>query len=215
MFIINTDPASGTYKNILGSYDTSGMDPHGITVVTNNKAIIAGSGGIEYQVVDIANDTITNCSGSLGDLNVNVYGIASVVENDGDAYSYIITSDSGSEFKIIEGGPSGKVGKSGVFESAIFDPGYQTAFNRLSYDSSTPSGTTLKFQVAIADQVSGSCAGSSYVYRDVDPSGAIPLDDDGVGYENPGRCFRYKILFDSTSAGTTPVVYSVTVNLSP
>ena len=214
-FIIDTDPASAKYKNILGSYDTSGMDPRGTTVTTNNKAIIVGIGGVTYQVVDIANDVITNCSGTLGNFNFNIYGIASIVEGDGDAYSYIITSDTTSEFKIIEGGPSGKVGKSGSFESAIFDAGYSTAFNRLSYAASVPSGTTLKFQVAVADPVGNSCTGSTYLYQDLGPSGAIPLNDDGTAYQNPGRCFRYKILFDTTSSGSTPVVYSVMINYSP
>ena len=216
LFIIDTNPLSPNYKNTLASYDTSGMDPQGVTVVTNNKAVIVGNGGIEYQVVDIANDVISNCSGSLGDFNINIYGIASVIEqSDGDAYSYIITSDSSSEFKIIEGGPSGKVGKSGVYESATFTVGYPTAFNRLSYTASTPVGTTVQFQVAVADAVSGNCNNAVFIYRDIDSSGALPLDDDGVDYENPGQCFRYKILFDSSSAGTTPVVYDVTVNLSP
>jgi type II secretory pathway pseudopilin PulG len=215
VFIIDSDPASGTYKQTLGSYDTSGMDPYGIAVVTNNKAIVVGAGGVEYQVVDIAGDTITNCSGSLGDFNFNIWGVASVVEEDGDAYSYIITSDGSSEFKIIEGGPTGKVGKSGSFESAIFDAGVSTAFNRLFSTTTIPSGTTLDFQVAVADAVSGSCAAAAFVYQDVDPSGAIPMDNDGTGYENPGRCARYKILFNSNSVGTTPVVYDVTVNYSP
>lgn len=215
LFIINTDPNSDKYKSIINSYDTSGMDPYGITVVTNNKAIIVGVGGIEYQVVDIANDVISSCSTTLGDFNFNIYGIASIIEQDGDAYSYIITSDINSEFKIIEGGPSGKVGKSGSFESGIFDAGYSTAFNRLFYNVNVPTGTSLKFQISSANPVNNNCNGSSYIYRDLDTSGTIPLDSDGQGFENPARCFRYKILFDSNSAGTTPIVYSVTVNMSP
>lgn len=215
LFIIDINSSSSTYKQILGSYNTSGMNPTGVTLVSNNKAIIVGTGGVEYQVVDVANDNITNCSGNLGDFNFDIRGIASVIELDGDAYSYIITSDTTSEFKIIEGGPSGQVGSSGVYESAIFNVGYSTAFNRLSYQALIPSGTTLKFQVAIADPVSGSCAQAIYTYQDLNPSGAIPFNNDNLDYENPAQCFRYKILLSTTTVGSTPVVYSVTANFSP
>lgn len=217
MFIIDVDSNSVTYKQVLASYDTLGMNPTGVTLVSNNKAIIVGSGGVEYQVVDVANDVISNCSNTLGDFNFNIRGIASVIEADGDAYSYIITDDNSSsgEFKIIEGGPSGQVGVSGVYESAIFDVGYSTAFNRLSYQILTPAGTTLKFQVAMADPVSGSCDQAIYTYQDLTPSGAIPFNNDDLDYENPAQCFRYKIFFNSTTVGSTPVVYSVTANFSP
>lgn len=215
LFIVDTNPSSPTYLQTLGNYDTSGMNPTGVTLVSNNKAIIVGIGGVEYQVVDVANDNISNCSGNLGDFNFDIRGVASVIEVDGDAYSYIITSDTASEFKIIEGGPSGQVGSSGVYESAIFDVGYPTAFNRLSYLATIPSETSLKFQVAVADPVSSSCDQAVYTYQDINPSGAITFNNDGLDYENPAQCFRYKILFNTTTVGSTPVVYSVSINFSP
>lgn len=48
------------------------------------------------------------------------------------------------------------------------------------------------------------------------PSGSpVLLDDDGSGYENPGRCFRYKAFFDSTDQNQTAVIQDMTVNYSP
>jgi hypothetical protein len=214
MFIINVDPASGQYRQTLSSYDTNGMDPYGITVVTNNKAIIVGHNGIEYQVVDLGNDSITSCSSGLN-VDSGINGVASVVEQDGDAYSYIITGDSSSEFKIIEGGPSGRVGTSGYYLSAIHDFGASTAINRLSFTGTIPGSTTLGFQVAMADPVSNSCTNANYVFTDIDSTGAIPYDDDGSDYENPARCMRYRLNFATTVNTSTPVLNDITFNYSP
>jgi hypothetical protein len=224
MFIVNTDSNSGTYRQTLSSYDTSGMDPYGVTVVTSNKAIIVGNGGVEYQVVDIANDTITNCSNTLGDFNVNIKGVASVVEQDGDAYSYIITGDSANEFKIIQGGPGGQNAITGTYDSGIFDPGYQTAFNRYEATYSTPLNTSISFQFAVADPVSGSCGGANYVFVGPDGTsgtfyttsiGAISTDDDNSGYENPGRCFRFRAYLTTTDSSATPILNDLRINYSP
>jgi hypothetical protein len=77
--------------------------------------------------------------------------------------------------------------------------------------------------VAVADQVSGSCTNANYVYVGPDGTsssfytteGAVALNDDGVGFENPGRCFRYKLFLHTGDSSSTPVVNSMTVNYSP
>jgi hypothetical protein len=108
VYILNT---SGSYNGVLpppmGIYDTGGMTPKGVAVVTNNKAIVVGSGGsLQYQVIDIVNETTPVSCGGLS-IPSGVNGISSVQEEDGDTYSYIITSDAGSELKIIQGGGGG------------------------------------------------------------------------------------------------------------
>lgn len=221
VFIIDTSTKSGS-RPTVGSYETNGMDPKGITVVAGNKTIVVGTGAEEYQVIDITNDANpSRCGGIEVDSGIN--GVASVIESDGDAYSYIITGDASSELKIIAGGPGGGYSASGTFESATFTAGYQTAFNRIIYTADTPSQTTLTVQVAVADAVAGSCNGVTYEFLGPDKTAAtyydsempIVLDDDSTGYENPGRCMRYKAYLDSGDSSQTPILYDVTVNYSP
>lgn len=208
-------------NQVLASQDTSGMDPHGVIAVTNNKVIIVGTGGYEYQVYNYndVNKTFSSCSGGAGYLNFDygVMGISSVIESDGDAYSYIITEDPVWKFKIIEGGPSGMAALSGTFTSNYFDAGNSTAFNRLSWTADIPTpATSLQFQVAVADPGSSGCSNAAYEFRDVDPiTGTIPLNDDGGNYQNPGQCFKYKANFTTDNTSTTPTLYDVTWGYSP
>jgi hypothetical protein len=221
-FIIDTSSKSGN-RPTIGSYNASGMDPNGVSVVTSNKAILVGTGAEEYQVIDITNEASPVRCGGL-QVNTGINGIASVLEADGDAYSYIITGDSASELKIIEGGPGGKFVSSGVFESATFSPGSEVVFNRLSTNFVVPNQTTLKYQVSGADKVSGACPASGYSFVGPDltdqtffatSSVQVPLSNDGAGYENPAACFRYKLFLDSADPSSTPVFNDITVNYSP
>lgn len=227
-FVIDITDKSGT-KGAIGSYDANGMNPKGLTAVTGNRAIEVGIGGIlNYQVIDLTDETnpvICTSGGRSGGLYIasGINGIASVLEEDGDAFSYIITGDADAELKIIEGGPGGQFAGSGTFESSIFDAGGDTAFNRFLATVAEPGGTGVKFQFAGADPVLGTCDGASFTFVGPDKTsstffeatGAIPLDDDGIAYENPARCFKYKAFLDSQTVGSTPIVYDVTVNYSP
>lgn len=220
-YIVDTSTKSGS-RSILGTYDTSGMSPVSVTVVTGNKAIVVGSGGQEYQVVSIANEASPTSCGGLN-IDTGVQGVASVLETDGDAYSYIITGDSSAELKIIEGGPGGRYATSGTYTSAAFDAGWTTAFNRINFGATVPNQTSIQVQVAVADAVSGSCTNANYQYVGPDgtsstfftQSGALALSDDSSGYENPGRCFKYKVYFSTSDSTATPVFQDVTVNYSP
>ncbi len=237
MFIVNVSTKTGS-RPMVGSYDTSGMDPKGITVVPGNRAIIVGSGGIEYQVIDISNESNPTSCGQedVVDSNGNaiaIHDVASVLETDGDAYSYIVTADANKEFKIIEGGPGGSYASNGEFESQTFNPGYETANNRFSATFSYPANTTIKFQVSIAKTVNGSCPSTGgYTYVGPDPTNpsvgssayyftpasgesvAFPLTGPS-GYANPGQCFRYKVFMTSSNQNSTPVLNDFTINYSP
>lgn len=221
VFIIDTSTKVGN-QPVLGSYDAAGMSPKGIVVVPGNRAIVVGVGGEEYQVLNISSETTpAKCGGLSVDTGINA--VASVVEADGDAYSYSITGDGTSELKIIEGGPGGAAGREGTFESAMFNAGTSVAFNRLSFSATTPNQTEVKLQLAGSDPVDGSCTGSTFSY--VGPDGtsgsfftaaaAIPLSDDVTGYENPSQCWRYKVFLTSTDVTQSPVVSDVTLNYSP
>lgn len=221
LFIINTQSKTGNLP-IISEYDTNGMNPTALALVTENKLITVGTGGEEYQVVDISVETApTRCGG----INVDsgIYGVNGVLESDGEAFSYIVTRDSNAEFKVIEGGAGEAFATDGTYQSKILTKDYSTAFNYMLSDITIPNATTAQYQVAVADQVSGSCTNANYVYVGPDGTsssfytteGAVALNDDGIGFENPGRCFRYKLFLHTNDSSSTPVVNSMTVNYSP
>ena len=223
-FIINTSSKTGA-RPLVGSYNANGMDPNAVAVVTNNKAVLVGTGGEEYQVIDIANESSPVRCGGLN-INTGVNGIASVLETDGDAYSYIITGDSASELKIIEGGPGGYYVPSGDFTSSVFDAGYSTAFNRFDVSVNRPTSTDVEFQVAVSQAVGGSCSGASYNFVGPDSTSSTfftTSETSGIqGFSlpippsiNPGRCFKYKAFFSTTAPTSNPIFNDITVNYSP
>lgn len=220
-FILDISSKTGD-RPILGSYEANGMSPKGITVVTGNKAILVGTGGEEYQTIDIANETTPVRCGGLN-INSGVNGVSSVLEQDGDVYSYVITGDASSELKIIEGGPGGQFATTGTFTSSAFDAGSTVAYNRIIPNIVEPLGTNLELQVAVASVADGTCINASYYFVGPDgtsntfftTSSAIPLLNNGQGYVNPGQCFKYKAFFSTTDPSAAPILNDVTVNYSP
>lgn len=228
-FIINTEDKTSPSLVSGGAYDTNNMDPKGVTVVTGNRAIVVGTGGVnQYQVLNIDNENApVNCGNLQVETGIN--GIASILQSNGYAYSYIITGDASSELKIILGGASGggNYSPSGLFESATFNAGNDVAWNSISSISSAGLSTTIQFKVALKDAVSGSCSAVSFTNSDFVGSngqtssffpqegGRLPFDNDGANYENPARCMRYRVYLTTSDQTQTPVVYSVSINYSP
>lgn len=227
-FIVDITTKTGS-RPTIGSYEANGMNPLAVGVVPGNKAVMGGSGGEEYQVLDISNEANPTRCGGLN-IDTGVRGIDTVIESDDDSFAYVVTGDAPSELKLIEGGPGGKHASSGDFTSAIIDTGSEVAFNKFIATVSQPLGTTLTFQVAGADRggAGNDCAGAIYNFVGPDGTastyysstgslieGSIPLNDDGSGYENPARCFRYKAYFNTTSSLSTPVLYDFNLNYSP
>jgi hypothetical protein len=205
---------------IVGSYEANGMNPKGVTVVTNNKAIIVGTSGEEYQVINLASETAPVYCGGLN-IDTGINGVSSVLEADGDAYSYIITGDASTELKIIQGGPGGGAGtytSAGTFTSQTFDAGHDVAFNYFSASISTPGGTSLSYAIAIKHGVTsgGSTTCSGVTFSDIDfvsvTPGQIPLSTSG--YVNPGQCLRYRINLSTSDTSQTPTLSDITFNYS-
>lgn len=220
-FIIDISTKTGN-RSPVGSYNSNGMSAKGVTVVTNNKAILVGTGGQEYQVIDITNEANpTPCGGLQIDSGVN--GMSAVIEADGDAYSYIITGDASGELKIIEGGPGGSAAISGTFESQTFDAGKESAFNSFDVTVNEPSQTDITFQIGIADAIAGSCNGVAFSFVGPDQTSGtfftddsvIPFHNDGAGFENPAQCLRYKAYLSTNDVSQTPILYDFRINYSP
>lgn len=228
LFVINTG-VSATNKNnssyylpVISSYEANGMSPRGIKVVPGNRAILVGEGGEEYQVLDTSNESnLIRCGGYNTD--TGIFGVAAVLESDDDAYSYIVTASPSAEFKIIQGGPGASLASEGWYESNILDAGHDSGFNYFSFNSQIPVNTVLEMQVAGADAVNGNCTNAVYSYVGPDKTGAtffsgasvLPFDNDGFGYENPARCFRYRAHMSTTDGTNSPVLEEVELNYSP
>ena len=225
--IVNISTKSGTLT-ATGSYTTDGMSPKALTVVPGNKAIIVGTGGSQqYVVIDITDESLPiHCtnhgrSGGLA-ISTGVNGVASVIEADGDTFSYIITGDATAELKIIQGGLGGAYATNGIFESSTLDATNSAAFNRFVANSILPANTEVKYQVSGADAVNNSCTAAAFTYVGPDGTGAtkfatggaIPLST-GPGYKNPARCFRYKAFLSTSDTFSEPIFTDMTVNYSP
>lgn len=215
-----------------GGYEAGGMDPSQSTVVNTaeNRAILVGNdttgdsiNSKEYQVLDLTDEANPSLCASL-DFNQGINGVAAVKETDGDAYAYIITGDSATDVKIIAGGPDGTYQEQGTYLSPVFDAGSSAMFNSYTATVNRPSGTSLSWQVGIADAVGGSCSGVSFTYVGPDGTSAtsftddtdtLPLDNNGSGYENPGQCLQYKATFSTTNYNNTATLERMFFNYSP
>ena len=226
-FIINIENKSSPTLISGGTYNTNGMNPNGVAVVTGNRAIIVGTGGTEqYQVINMNFENApARCGGYVVGTGVN--GLAAVLQSNGYAYSYIITGDSSSELKIILGGSGGgTLDQTGVYESYVFEAATEAGWNFFTATASIPQTTTLKFRVAVKSGIGGKCEGVNFLDSDfVGPDGLttsyypstggiIPFVTNSPGYSNPGRCMKYRAYFDTTEITQTPVLYDITLNYS-
>jgi type II secretory pathway pseudopilin PulG len=206
-----------------GGYEAGGMDPEQSVVVSlqENRAILVGKNGEEYQVLNITDEAHPARCGGL-QYNTGLYGVAAVKEADGDAYAYIITGDNPRKLRMIQGGPDGPYVEAGTYESSTIDMGHAVTFNRFDAVADVPTNTTIQYQIAVADPVGGSCNTANFVFWGPDgtsntkfsTSSAIPLHDDGVGYENPGQCLRYRAYLNTTNFMVSPQLLDISFNFS-
>lgn len=220
-FIFDTTTKTGN-RPLVGSYEANGMSPKAVEVVTGNKAIIVGTGGEEYQTIDLTNESMpTRCGGMQ--VNVGINDVTSLLESDGDTYSYILTRDANAELRIIKGGPGGLYSTSGNFESQTFDATSSSTFNRFYANANKPQNTNINYQIGIANAVLGSCNNVNFTFIGPDltsntyfsTDSAIPLKTDGAGFRNPGQCLRYKAYLSTTDLMQTPILYDINFNYSP
>lgn len=234
-FIVDTSPADPpawwplpNFYSIVSTFNTGSTNPDGMVIPAANRAIITGNGGTQqYQVVDISNESSPVLCGGLA-ISAGISGVASVLQANGNAYSYIISGETKNQFKIIQGGSGGSYANSGTYESATVDASSSALFNNIYATVSQPTNTIIEAQVAVAPPVSGSCKTTTYTY--VGPNGnpaayftpigatisaTLPFGSYGANYQNPGQCFRYKFLFTSTNVNQTAVLYDMSTNYSP
>lgn len=223
LFIIDTTNKNCNDCSDIGRFNAgTSVNLKAVEVVPGNKAVIIGQGGEEYQVIDISSETSpTRCGGMHVDSGIN--DSASILEQDGDAFTYILTRDSSSELKLVEGGPGGQYSSSGTFESSTIDLGSEVAINYADFTVDQPVNSEIKFQYAVADAVNNSCSLASFVFLGPDGTAntyytgdsSVYLSNDGLAYENPGRCFRYKVFLSTQDTLLSPTFYDFSLNYSP
>jgi len=225
-----------TTSQIVAQGETlNNITPTAIAVIEGDPVfvIITGSGysGNLYQVYRFYKpNTVNYCNISILNLPgvTSINAVSTVTQDNGNAYSYILTNNTSAEFQIIAGGTLGEYFETGTFESRYFDTITDVAFNSFTATASQPATTTLKLQVASATPQSGQdCSNTSYTF--VGPngtpsdyfyvngdiiSGIIPRNDISPYFTNPGRCFKYRLEFDTLDVFETPIFYDLFVNYS-
>jgi type II secretory pathway pseudopilin PulG len=233
-----SSPSPGHQANTASSgyYNGAGanlqMHPRrSLTVLNGGRVVLVGKDATldsndaqEYQVLNNETEsTPTYCGGLNFDSGFN--DLTSVSEADGDNFVYMVANTQEKQLKVIQGGADSAIYvASGIFESQVFNAGSNVMFNNYSTTANTPANTSISYQIAIEPAISGSCNGATYNYIGPDgtsntfftsSSGALPRDNDGSGYENPGRCIRYKAYLSSSTQMATPTLYDFNVNYSP
>ncbi len=208
-FIVDISTKTGA-RTTISSYDTNGMSPKGVMITPDgtNRAIVIGSGGEEYQVVNIENEaTPVRCGGT--NIDTGVFGVAPVVGINENAYSYIVTGDSNSELKIIRGGPGGHGGVNGQgytqtadFTSRVLDSGSTTPYYyTLTWNSAVPASTSLKFQLRSGD--TSDLSSSNWMGPDGTSSTYFTLSSgESLSSIPTKRYVQYKAFFGSDTIST-------------
>lgn len=262
-YVINTTtknaPAflSGTTTATSGYYSGGSPAPsadaelfprRSLTVLNGLRAVLVGKDGFtngndaeEYQVLEMDNPS-ESAPRYCGGLNYNVgfNDLTSVSELDSDNFVYMIANTTLNELKIIEGGPDNAIYvASGTYVSPVFDTAsldastLNRAFNRFLADIVQPAGTSIGFQMAVAQASGGVCPTSIGSYQFLGPNKTTDVDDlfksmnngsfalDGLiplltsgSYSNPGRCFRYKAYLTSSEQTATPELQRMIWNYS-
>lgn len=216
-FILDTSSKSGA-RPTIGRYDTNGMSVKGIAIVEeDDRAVLVGFNGEEYQAVDISNESSpVRCGGMQ--LNDGINDVDSVRDSQSNSYSYILTNDTDKDFRVLRGGPGlggDETGygypDEGSYISGVFDSTSSTVFYySFDFTIEEPSGTEIKFQLRSGntpDLSSQSWLG---------PDGTA-----GTYYENGGgvipqtmsnsRYIQFKAFFTSDTV-STPILKEVRIN---
>jgi hypothetical protein len=213
LFIVDITDKEATYS-VVSSLDLGGMSVNALISI-DNRIMIGGEGGQQYQVVEIDTLSTPNICGGLS-LTHSVYDI-SLVQTPTSNYSFILTGDSNNDFQIIRGGLGGGGADgngylpNGEFVSQVFDTNSAVSeYYIMVLENSIPTNTSLKFQLRASD--TADMTGTTWL----GPDGS-----DATYYENSdvynimdglvGRYFQYKAIFQSDTVNT-PLLEQIVIN---
>lgn len=217
-FIIDTSVKTGA-RPIIASFDTSPMSIKGIAVIEeDHRAILAGTGGTEYQVLNLDSETLPFLCGSM-DINSGINDIYPVIDETENAFTYIVSGDSNSDFKIVRGGQGGGDGfgvgypAEGEFFSRVFDTeSTTTKYYTFSWGEEAHLGADLKFQARAGSSPNLSSElwvgpdGTASTYFTSPLGEYLPLSFTGKQY------IQYKAIFSSLDTINTYVLKDININ---
>lgn len=208
------DISTKTSPSLISSYNIPIMNPLNVAAI-DNRVIIVGTSGEEYLVLNITNENSpVRCGGLNLDSGVNALAL---VKNGMKYYTYVVTRDAGSEFKIIQGGPGGGGAGGngylpyGVYTSPIYDSeSSSSTYHILGLTSSVPEGTSLKLQFRVSDFPN--MADSVWV----GPDGTVDTFYSASGVHNlpnnfRGRYIQYRAIMESNTV-LTPLIEEIVIN---
>ncbi len=216
VFILDSTTKTGAHPAIT-SFDTNGMGPTGLVVVPDERLIVVGKSGEEYQVYNIESETFpSQCGGIQVDSGIN--DLASVTNANGDVFSYIVTGDTSAEMKLIKGGVGGGgpgghgFVPAGTFISRVFDTqSDESYYYTLEVDGTFPAGTDIRAQIRSGPALDL----SSRPWIGPDGTG-MSYFSEGTGSPIPptlsgNRYVQYKVLLDSDTV-YTPIFEELRIN---
>ncbi len=199
-FILNAATPSAITQ--IGSFEVT-RSVFSIYVSSNVAFLGSDAAGKQVQILNLYNYTTPTLFTSIN----TGQNVLSVFFQGQYLYAADVT-----DFRTILGNTAADFFSDGTFESPTIDPGASVAYNYLTWSTTTPASTNVRFQVAAnTDNKSWNNYvgpdGTSATYY-IAP-GAIPLSIAG------NRYFRWKAYFNTSLSGTTPILQDVTVNYSP
>jgi len=210
-FVVDARNKSGTLS-VIYSYDSKGTSIRGIALV-RDRVIIVGTGGEEYRVLNSAD--YSYCGGMQVDSGL--YGIAALKDAKGNAYSYVISKDPGSEIKVIQGGAGGGGNdglgylETGEFISSVLDTtSVAPVFTSLEWIESKPSKTNIKFQLRSSDSLTG-LESAEWIGKDGTSSSYFTTaEGNSIYHLSLGKQFiQYKAVLSTEDVENTPVLEAV------
>jgi len=154
------------------------------------------------------------------DKNANFYALHG--NNEDDFWKYSVTGNSWATMHdtpadVAYGGAlafkeGGVYYSSGNLVSSTYDTGDASVFGNLSWTATTPTGTSIKFQVATNND------SATWVFKGPDSTAGTYYTSSGgpIWYGHyTDRYIKYKAFFDTTDTSQTPVLHDVSINYSP
>ena len=213
-FIVDTSIKTGE-RPIVGSADTNGMTVTGITV-SGTKAILVGVGSEEYQVLDLTDERHPVRCGGL-QINSGVNDVASVTDENNNAWAYVLTDNPNGEFMLVLGGESGGTPgityyESGEYHSNVFDTGNTNSYiYSLQWKQEVPEGASVKLQLRAGD--SPDLSNENWVGPDGTSTSYFtqPTGERIPAVLQNNRYIQYRIVLTSDQINT-PLVTEVRIN---
>lgn len=213
-YVINTQNKSN--PTIISSYNTQGMSITAITIIAqDNRAILVGKNGQEYQAINIANESnLSKCGGM--DINSGIEDVDTVTDGLGNAFAYLVTNDNSAEYKILRGGPgggangTGYVSNGGYISPVINSQSTAPTYYTFEGIAQIPANTTLKFQIRAGSTPSLSGPwigpdGTSSTYFTANQAQPMPVSLNNKQY------FQYNSFFTSDTV-SSPILEEIRLN---